>query len=296
MKYIIAIDIGGSTFRTGLFSDSLNQIDLSKQDKIRYYNDKASVRDAIINQVLDIIDKNNIIKDDILGVGIALPGPLDSKKGIILNTPNLKIFQNYNIVNDFNKKLDLEIFIENDANLFALGEWHSSFQKSNILVGVTLGTGLGFGLIIDGILFRGGNGFAMEYGLSPFKWGPGEKNICIKHIKETAKALYGKEISPIKIEEYYNSNDEKAIRIYNEFGKNLGIVLSHIINMIDPNVITLGGGLSKAFNCFKSSMLTSIKENSPIFNIENVIIAQSQLGEKSAMLGASIIVKKNKLK
>ena len=296
MKYIIAIDIGGSTFRTGLFSDSLTQIDLSEQDKIRYYNDKISVRDAIINQVLNIIDKNNIIKNDILGVGIALPGPLDTKKGIILNTPNLTIFQNYNIVNDFNKELDLDIFIENDANLFALGEWYSNFQKSNVLVGVTLGTGLGFGLIIDGILFKGGNGFAMEYGLSPFEWGAGEKNICIKYIKESAKALYGKEISPIKIEEYYNSNDEKAIRIYNKFGNNLGIVLSHIINMIDPNVITLGGGLSKAFNCFKSSMLTSIKKNSPTFNIENIMIVKSQLGEKSAMLGASIIVKKNKLK
>jgi len=293
MKYIIAIDIGGSTFRSGLFSESLITIDISNQDKIRYYSSKDLVRDAIIKQVDSLILKNNITKNDILGVGIALPGPLDSKKGVVLNTPNLKVFQNYNIVNEFSRILELDVLIENDANLFTLGEWYKNYQDSKVMLGVTLGTGLGLGLIINGILFKGGNGFAMEYGFSPFDWGKCEKNVCIKYIKERAKNLYGKSISPIKIEEYYKSNDENAIKIYNEFGKNLGIVLSHIINMIDPNIITLGGGLSKAFDCFRESMLLSIKENSLTFNSENTTIIQSEFGEKSAMLGASILIKKN---
>ena len=291
MKYIIAIDIGGSTFKTGLFSEKLIQLNISNQDKIRYYNDKDQTVDAIINQVNNIIDDNNINKSDILGVGIALPGPLDSDKGIILNTPNLAIFQYYDIGKDFKEKLNLDIFIENDANLFSLGEWHSHYKQNNIVVGVTLGTGLGFGLIINGELFKGGNGFAMEYGLSPFEWGICEKNVCIRYIKDRAKDLYGEELSPIVIEKYYKLNDKKAVKIYNEFGNHLGIVLSHIINMIDPNVIALGGGLSKAFDCFKESMFISIEDNAPAFNPDNIIIVQSQLGEKSSMLGASIIVK-----
>ena len=294
MKYIIAIDIGGSTFRTGLFSETLIQLNISNQDKIRYYNDKDQVVDAIINQVNNVIDDNNVNKGDILGVGVALPGPLDSDKGIILNTPNLSIFQHYDIRSDFKKKLNLDIFIENDANLFSLGEWYSHYKQSNIVVGVTLGTGLGFGLIINGELFRGGNGFAMEYGLSPFEWGICEKNVCIKYIKERAKDLYGEELSPVVIEKYCKLNDKKAVKIYHEFGNSLGIVLSHVINMIDPNVITLGGGLSKAFDCFKERMFAAIEENAPAFNPDNIIIVQSQLGEKSSMLGASIIVK-NKL-
>ena len=294
MKYIIAIDIGGSTFRTGLFSETLIQLSISNQDKIRYYNDKEQAVDAIINQVNNIINDNNINKNDILGVGIALPGPLDSDKGIILNTPNLTIFQHYDIRKDFEEKLNLNIFIENDANLFSLGEWHSHYKKSNIVVGVTLGTGLGFGLIINGELFKGGNGFAMEYGLSPFEWGICEKNVCIKYIKERAKDLYGEELSPIVIEKYHKSNDKKAVKIYNEFGNSLGVVLSHVINMIDPNVVTLGGGLSKAFDCFKERMFVAIEENAPAFNRDNTIIVQSQLREKSSMLGASIVVK-NKL-
>ena len=144
MKYIVAIDIGGTTFNTGIFSESLNEIFISNKDKIRYYDGKEQVVDAIIKQVNTAIDENNIIRDDILGVGIASPGPLDSKKGIILNTPNLKIFQNYKIVNDFTKKLKIDTFIENDANLFSLGEWYSQYRKNSVIIGVTLGTGLGF--------------------------------------------------------------------------------------------------------------------------------------------------------
>ena len=294
MKYIIAIDIGGSTFRVGLFSERLDEIDISEQDKIRHYDDKECVTDAILLQIQSIINKNSINKADVLGLGIALPGPLDTKQGIVLNTPNLTIFKDFHIVKYFNEQSGYDVFIENDANLFSLGEWYSQYQKYNIVVGVTIGTGLGFGLIINGQLFRGANGFAMEYGLSPFKWGECEKNVCIKAIKDKSRELYGEEIRPVILEEYYKSNDKKAIKIYDEFGSNLGIVLSHVINMLDPDVISLGGGLSKAFDCFKQSMFEAIKKNVPAFSNRNIMINQSKYGEKSSMLGASIIVKQGK--
>ena len=291
MKYIIATDIGGTTFNTGIFSSSLEQIAISDKDKIRHYNNKNEVVNAIVGQISSIINENNINKSDIIGVGIASPGPLDSKKGIILDTLNLKIFQNYKIADDFSKKLDLDIFIENDANLFSLGEWYSQYRKNNIIVGATLGTGLGLGLIINGEIFRGGNGLAMEYGLSPFKWGICEKNVSIRYIRKRAKELYGKDISPRIIEDYLKNNDKKAIKIYNEYGNNLGTVLSHVINMIDPQVISIGGGLSNAFNCFKKSMFSMIKKNSPSFNINHIIIAPSNLRERSTMIGACLMVK-----
>jgi len=295
MKYIIAIDIGGTTFNTGIFSEALNQIAISDKDKIRYYNNKEEVVDAIIKQVQSTKNLNKINHSDIIGIGIASPGPLDSKNGIILNTPNLQIFQNYKIANDFSKRLNLDTFIENDANLFSLGEWFSQYRKESIIMGITLGTGLGLGLVINGKLFTGGHGMAMEYGLSPFEWGICEKNVCISFIRNRAKELYGEEISPVKIEEYYFKNDKKAIKIYNEYGHYLGIVLSHIINMIDPQVITIGGGLSKAFECFKETMFATLKKHAPSFNLNDIVIAPSKLREYSTMLGASIMVKSNKI-
>jgi len=291
MKYIVAIDIGGTTFNTGIFSQSLNEIAISDKDKIRYYDGKEEVINAIIDQVNSLINQNNISKDDILGLGIASPGPLDSKKGTILNTPNLEIFKNYNIASDFTKRLSIDTFIENDANLFTLGEWYSQYRKNNVVMGVTLGTGLGFGLVINKELFTGGNGFALEYGLSPFEWGRCEENVCIRFIRKRAKDLYGEEISPVIIEDYYNKGDEKAIQIYHEYGHNLGVVLSHIINMIDPHVISIGGGLSNAFDCFKNTMIDEIKIHAPSFTINNIIISPSKLRERSTMIGASIMIK-----
>ena len=172
----------------------------------RNYNGQSEVVDAIIYQINNIIEENNIDRSDIIGVGIAAPGPLDSKKGIILETPNLKIFQNYKIASDFTKKLRIDTFVENDANLFALGEWYSQYRKNTVILGVTSGTGLGFGMVINGELFTGGNGYAMEYGLSPFEWGMCEENVCIRFIRQRAKELYGEEISPVIIENYYKKN------------------------------------------------------------------------------------------
>ena len=248
MKYILATDIGGTTFNTGLFSESLNLIAISPKDKIRYHKDKKEVIQAIISQINNLIEQN-IERKDIIGLGIAVPGPLNTTKGKILDTPNLKIFQNYNIANDFTQKLKIDTYIENDANLFTLGEWYSQYKKYNVFMGVTLGTGLGLGVVINGKLFTGGNGLAFEYSLSPFKWGKCEENVCIRFIRKRAKELYGEEISPVIIEDYYKKGDKKSIQIYHEYGHNLGIVLSHIINMIDPQVISIGGGLSNAFDC-----------------------------------------------
>ena len=294
MKYIVAIDIGGTTFNSGIFSESLNQIAISEKDKIRYYENKEDLINAILKQVNDLILGNNIERDNIIGVGIGSPGPLDAKKGIILETPNLKIFQNYKIANDFTKKLKLDTFIENDANLFSLGEWKTQYQENKVTMGVTLGTGLGFGLVINGELFIGGHGLAMEYGLSPFEWGMCEKNVSINFIRKRASELYGEEISPVIIEDYCKNNDKKATQIYNEYGYNLGIVLSHVINMIDPQVISIGGGLSNAFPYFKESMFSVIKENAPSFNVNHIIIAQSKLRESSGMIGACLMVKSRK--
>ena len=293
MKFFLAIDIGGTTFNTGLFTQSFNQIALSNKNKIRNYKNRDEIVDAIVNQVSTLIIDSDINKTDIIGLGIASPGPLDPKKGIILNTPNLQAFQNYSICNDFAKRLKISTFLENDANLFALGEWYTQYRKNNVILGLTLGTGLGFGLTINGEMFTGGNGMAMEYGLSPFEWGMCEKNVSIRYIRNRAKELYGEELSPRIVEDLWHNGDSKAIKIYNEFGEYLGIVLSHVINMIDPQIISVGGGLSKAFECFEKTMIIKIKKHCPSFNQNKIIISPSKLRELSTMVGACIMVGNN---
>jgi glucokinase len=295
LKYIVAIDIGGTTFNTGIFSESFNEIAVSDKDKIKFYSGKNHVVDGIVEQVNQLIDKNDIDRKDIKGLGIAAPGPLDPKKGRILDTPNLKIFRQYSIANDFAKKLKIDTYLENDANLFSIGEWYTQYQKSDVIVGLTLGTGLGFGLVINGKLFTGSNGMAMEYGISPFQWGLAEKNVSIGYLRRMSLERYGVEISPRELEKKYLDGDDEAIAIYNDFGENLGTVLSHVINMLDPQVITIGGGLSKAYKLFKDSMNVTIDKYCPTYSKNQIIIAPSKLRELSTMVGACIMVEnKNK--
>ena len=113
----------------------------------------------------------------------------------------------------------------------------------------------------------------------------------LNFIRNRSKDLYGEQVRPKIIEKYCREGDEKAKNIYNEFGNNLGIVLSHAVNMFDPNVIIIGGGLSKAFDCFKDSMLLSLDKHSYSFSKNSIEILESKLKESSIMRGACLMVK-----
>lgn len=288
MKYYLAIDLGGTTFNAGLFDESYNLIHVTSKYKIRNYNSKQSILNAMTSQLEFLINKFNIKNDSINALGIASPGPINIQKGIILDTLNLKHFNNFKICEYFKKKLSINTFVQNDANLFAYGEWFKEYSNSNHFVGVTLGTGFGVAFILNGQIYMGSNGMAMEYGSSPFKWGYCEQNICIKFIREQSRNIYGEELSPRVIEDKYFNNDRNAISIYNDFGDNLGTALSHIINLLDPEIISLGGGLSKAFKCFEKSMFNSIYKHCNKQQIKKIRIFPSNNREISTMLGACI--------
>ena len=290
---IISVDIGGTTFESAILDkDYLNIIDMSAKWHVRDYSDSESLLEAICSQIRELLDKNKLQDDDVYGLSIACPGPLDSKNGIILNTPNLKLFRNYALKDKLREHFNCKISIENDANLFALGEWSLAHQEEKVFIGVTLGTGLGFGLILNGEMFLGKNGMAAEYGISSCERGVWENKICLKHLRSEIEKVYGEKLSPRVVQKYAIDGDYKANEIFNDFGRNLGIVLSHTINMLDPGVIVLGGGLSKAFNVYKDALSKSIKAHSPIFKRNPCVVLESTFKSKSHMVGAALNLKK----
>ena len=213
------------------------------------------------------------------------------KKGKILDTPNLKILQNYNIVSSLKKKLDIDIIIENDANMFALGEWCINHNEKKAVLGITLGTGLGFGLIYNGELYNGGNNMPLEYGLSPFKWGTCEKNISLSYIRKQSIKYYGIEMSPREIELKHLNNEINAINIYNSYGENLGLALSHVINIVDPNVIIFGGGLANAFHCFEKKLKQTLIKHSPSYKVNNIELLKSDSNNNASLIGVAYLVR-----
>ena len=233
---------------------------------------------------------NSFNCNELIGIGVACPGPLDSKKGIILDTPNLLLLKNINLKNELESRTSLPVWVENDANLFALGEWKKQEKKVYVFGAVTLGTGLGFGIIINEKIFSGGNGMAAEYAISPLDHGNWETHISISGIENMALKNICKKLTPKELYDLASSGDNNAQNIWNEFGVHLGLAMSHFVNMIDPQMISIGGGVSKAFKFFSKSMKSTIINHCPSYVKNEIDIFESKHKELSAQIGAALLL------
>ena len=281
--YIIGVDIGGTTFSSSLFDEKMNLLNTSSIDYINNFSSQSILLDAISKQIITV-SKGTSIKS----IGFACPGPLDIRLGKILNTPNLTLLQNCNFIDEMSKRLNLPCYLNNDANLFTLGEYKSYSGNKDVFIGITLGTGLGFGIVINGKLFTGAHGMAAEYGISPVEWGEWERELSIKGISKLSNKYFNKTLSPKKIFNLATDKDNTAQQIWSDFGEKLGLCISHVINMFDPNAISVGGGLSHAFNFFHNSMEQNIIKYSPAYVNYDINIFESTNKELSAKRGAAL--------
>ena len=277
-KKIIGIDIGGTTFSSSLFDEDLNVIKTSPKELISNVSSTRDLLNYLANQV------NNFNCNELIGIGVACPGPLDSKNGIILDTPNLVHMQNINLRNELETRTRLPVYIENDANLFALGEWKKQKNSPSVFGALTLGTGLGFGIIINEKIFSGANGMAAEYAISPLEHGNWETYISISGIEKMALNYIKKKLTPKELYDLASEGNNDAQNIWDEFGVHLGLAMSHFINMIDPQMISIGGGVSKAFKYFSNSMKSTIKEHCPSYAKNQIDIFESKDKELSAQI------------
>ena len=271
MTYNLCIDIGGTTFSFAIFINKSKYF-ISKKYNIRKYNNVYFFLKDLVNYIEEKISQINITEK--LKIGIACPGPLNSKTGEILNTPNLKFLQNVNLVSELKKLLNYEIKIENDANVYSLGAYNSLKIKSNVFIGITLGTGIGFGIIINGKLFKGSSGMAGEYEPSPLSnnlsW---SELVGYKFFENQSLKSFNKNYTPKELYNFVETsekNKNECSKIWEKYGYNIGLCLSHVTNMLNPDCISIGGGVSGARKYFHSSLIKSLKNNCHIYD-ENKI-------------------------
>ena len=289
-KLFVGVDIGGTNFSSTLFNENNKIIKNSRVQLIKQFTNQTSLLDAITEQIVEISNRKNIS-----GIGFACPGPLDTKLGKILDTPNLKLLKNCNFIDKMKTRLNIPCYIENDANLFTLGEYNdysNHNSKKDLFIGITIGTGLGMGVLINGEIFCGAHGMAAEYGISPINNKSWETNISISGIKKLSNKYYHKKIEPKNLYKMALNNDENALKAWNNFGREVGLFLSHVINMLDPNVISIGGGISKSFKFFQKSMKKILVTHCPSYKYNKIDIFESKNKELSAKLGAMILVNK----
>ena len=284
-KYIIGIDIGGSKIIVALIKDEkvFYKIKNSTPKNRKEFLNKLEV--LISKVILELADKK-----EISGIGCGVAGVLDLGKGIIFNAPNIKILNGFNIKDWLHKKFGCEVKIDNDARSFTRAEYlFGAGRGYKNIVGMTLGTGIGGGIIMNGKVVYGINGSA------------GEVGHMIINLKEDFENLAGMKglrrlgfTDSLKTYQLAKSGDKKARKAFEELGRYLGVGFANIINILDPEAIVIGGGLSGAYKFFlpvaKKTMAKFIVSPE---SYENVKIFVGKLGENAGAIGAAALFIKN---
>ena len=312
MKSVIGIDIGGTITKIGIVSKDANLLK-EKSFRTKEYKDFSSYIDKIHSSI------NKITNDNIEILGIGIGAPNASKNGTIETPANLSWSGELNLVENLKKKINLPIFLSNDANCAAIGEMiYGNAKNLKDFIVITLGTGLGSGIVSNGKLVEGYDGFAAELGHFSINNSEGrltglgvkgglEAYVSATGIKRTImymlskymndsifrriafKDLHGEDITKAA-----ENNDFIAIKAYEYTGEILGKSLANFVTFSQPEAIILTGGLANSGDWIMKPTKKSFNENLLPFYQNKVKILLSALKEKdSAILGSAALVWKN---
>ncbi len=278
---ILGIDIGA----TKIFFLARNRKKIIWQKKIATPATKKEFERKLLLETESAIKKLKIKK-----IGVAAAGFLDRKNGKIIFSPNIKELNGLPLKKIIGKVFQGEIVIENDGNCFALAEAKiGAGRKNKNVFGITLGSGVGGGFVVNGKIYYGNSGKAMEIGHLPIKF-DGYKCSCGNSgcFEEYASKKYFDRLG-VNPEELAKEKTARARKVFSEFGKNLAVGISGIINIIDPEVIIIGGGIANNYSLFSKPMMLEIKKRNLPPKAKITKIKKSLLGEKSVAAGATFL-------
>ncbi len=270
---IIGIDLGGTNVRAGIVhGNNLSGI-ISKK-----FN-ASGTQEEVLNELFSLIDK--LINSSIRAIGIGVPGLVNVDEKMVYDVVNIPSWKKIALQKLMEDRYDIPVHIENDANCFALGEFYFGKGKGhNSMVGLTIGTGLGSGIIINKKLHAGKNGGAGEFGMIDYL------DQCYEYY---ASGQFFKNVHKMDGEIVYKNvkaGEETAIKMYEEMGTHLGNAIKMILYALDVELIVLGGSVRFAFPYFSKTMWQQIRTFAFQKAIENLKIEISDL-ENSGLLGAA---------
>ena len=305
-KYVVGVDLGGTKIYTALVDLEGNIINEKIVETLAEEGEEA-VAGRIINTIDSVIA--GVDKDLIKAIGIGSPGPLDAKKGIIIETSNLP-FKNFEIVNVLKERYDLPTYLDNDANLATLAEFMFGAGKgTENMVYITVSTGIGGGAIINGKLYRGNTANALEVGhMTVSKEGPrcGCGNVgCAESFasgtaigKRAKEAVASKVVTSLK--KYNNvtakevfieaaEGDAEAKRILDSALYYLGITVGNVMSHLDPEKVVMGGGVINGGDIVLETVKKVVAERCLSVFAENCSIEKAKLGGQAGVLGAAAL-------
>ena len=308
MKYIAGIDVGGTKCAV-----LLAKVDngISVIDKLTFATETGKgfiyARDRIFNSLAALIERNSAPARSIEAIGVSCGGPLNSEKGVILSPPNLPGWDNIPFTDMLFQRFGIPAYLQNDANACALVEWKLGAGRGfNNIIFLTMGTGMGSGLISQGVLIEGANGMGGEAGhIRLSKEGPlgyGKKGsfegFCsgggIQALaNEMTEKWIGSGKTPVWIRdgymtphitakliaEYADSGDSQAIEIFNIVGEKLGEGLSILVDILNPDRIVIGSIFARCGHLFRDAMKRTLAAEALPLSLSGLEVVPALLGE-----------------
>lgn len=312
----IGIDVGGTNVKIALVDKSGKIIysnSVPTYAKMGYEYTVNNIKQAI----KDLMKETNTIAKDIDGIGFDFPGQVDYKTGVVKLAPNIPGWVNVPIAQMIEEEFHIPTRIDNDVRCAALGEMKfGAGQGCENFVCITVGTGIGSGLVVNGQLVRGASNAAGEIGhiklqmkdglicgcgdtgcLEAYASGPSIVAMAQDYIKggkstkfREMAAAEGGEITPYMVAKAAEAGDPVAKRIFAIVGEYIGIGLTSVINLLNPEKVIIGGGVAEAGDLLLDPIRKTIKERAMVVACSAVEIVPAQLGNSAGVIGASMLI------
>jgi len=313
MKNHIAVDVGGTRMRAALYaSDSLTPLKINRI-KTRKKNSPPQER---LEKLIKSVWPDS---DQVDAIGIAIPGPVNCNTGMIEKAPNVPELSGFPIAPYLQEIFEVPIFLGNDANLAALGEWKFGAGRGHQnMVYLTISTGIGSGVVIDNKLFTGAHGYACELGhvlalsdgpvcscgvrghLEAVSSGTAIAKWVAEQIQEGATTSIIMEpdsdelISGAVIAEAAQQGDDLAIQAFQRAGKFLGQSIADFLHIFNPTIIVLGGGVSQSYGLFANELESAMRTHVMVSTyLDDLSIAIAELGDDIGLMGALALARES---
>ncbi len=301
-KSVVGVDVGGTNIKLGIVHPRGKVIARNCFATSPFASSKIRLINALAGAVLDIIARAGLTKKDIAGIGVGLPGLIDHAAGVVRFLPNIRGWRNVRLRAILAQRTGLPVVVDNDVKLITLAEWKFGAGKgaANMMC-ITLGTGVGAGLILNNTLYRGEGNAAGELGHMPLNehgpvcncggWGCFETYVGNRRL--TARADQIMNVKGMTLERMYVSakaGNRKALRFWHETAQHLGNGLTGAVNLLNPRLIVIGGGVSNNHHFLFPTIRAVIRKRAMATQAAMVNITRAQLGDDAGIIGAQVLV------
>ncbi len=311
--FLIGVDVGGTNIRMGVVTPEGRIL-----EKIHFPTDISQgpsvMMKGLVLRLKNLIQRMVKEPHSAVRIGIGVPGPIDMNRGVLIAPPNLPDLHEFPLREFLLERVPFPIVIENDANAYTLGEgWVGAARGSLHYCCLTLGTGVGGGVVVEGRILHGADGYGGEVGhmvlnpegpfcgcggrgcLEVYASGKGIKRMALEALEESEgegtllhqKMEHLQEITSEDVFKAAQEGDELAQKVFHEMGRYLGVGLVNLTNLFNPERIVIGGKVSRAWDFFIQSAREVLYERAMKGQRERVEILQAQCGDEAGILGAA---------